>query len=71
MTVTAIPKQRRSDEALTIAEVLAELKITRSTFYNWRAKRRAPRCFKLPNGELRVRRSVLDAWLAALEEEEA
>jgi predicted DNA-binding transcriptional regulator AlpA len=71
VTVTAIPRQRQSDEALTIKEVLNELKITRSTFYDWRAKRRAPRCYKLPNGELRVRRSALDAWWAAMEEEVA
>ncbi|WOI63620.1 helix-turn-helix transcriptional regulator [Streptomyces fradiae] len=34
-----------------------------TTFYDWRAKRRAPRCIKLPNGDLRIRRSDLDHWL--------
>lgn len=53
----------RSRNMLTLAEVCAELKISRSTFYDWRAKRRAPRCIKLPNGDLRVRRSDLDNWL--------
>nr|WP_202455198.1 helix-turn-helix domain-containing protein [Streptomyces sp. SID8367] len=48
---------------LTLAEVCAELCISRSTFYDWRAKRRAPRCIKLPNGDLRIRRSDLDLWL--------
>jgi hypothetical protein len=24
----------------------------------------APECIKLPNGQLRIRRSALDAWLA-------
>jgi excisionase family DNA binding protein len=53
---------------LTIIEVCAELHISRSTFYDWRAKGKAPRCIKLPNGEIRVRRSELDHWLAAREE---
>jgi excisionase family DNA binding protein len=53
---------------LTILEVCAELNISRSTFYDWRAKGRAPRCIKLPNGEIRIRRTELDRWLAAREE---
>lgn len=51
------------DEKLTIPEVCAELKISPSTFYDWRQKRRAPRCIKLPNGDLRVRRTDLENWL--------
>jgi predicted DNA-binding transcriptional regulator AlpA len=54
---------RSPDEKLTLAELCAELKIQRSTFYDWRAKGRAPRCLKLPNGEIRVMRRDLDAWL--------
>jgi predicted DNA-binding transcriptional regulator AlpA len=50
---------------LTIAEVLAELQVARSTFDTWRAIGLAPACIKLPNGQIRVRRSVLDAWLAS------
>ena len=58
------PQPRRApDEKLTLAEVCAELRIERSTFYDWRAKGRAPRCLKLPNGEIRITRSDLDAWL--------
>lgn len=53
---------------LTIAEVCDELAVSRSTFYDWRAKGRAPRCIKLPNGEIRVRRTELDRWLASCEE---
>ena len=53
---------------LTIHEVCDELGVARSTFYDWRAKGRAPRCIKLPNGELRVRRSELGRWLASCEE---
>lgn len=49
---------------LTLEEVYAELGgIARSTFYDWRAKGKAPRCIKLPNGDLRVRRTELDRWL--------
>ncbi|MEV6736605.1 helix-turn-helix domain-containing protein [Streptomyces sp. NPDC051104] len=48
---------------LTLAEVCEELSISRSTFYDWRAKRRAPRCIKLPNGDLRIRRIDLEHWL--------
>lgn len=56
------------DERLTVAEVCAELRIARSTFNDWRAKRCAPRCIKLPNGELRIRRSEFERWLAAHED---
>ncbi len=53
---------------LTIADVCEELGVARSTFYDWRAKNRAPRCIRLPNGELRIRRTDLDAWLIDHEE---
>ncbi|MFL6072520.1 MAG: helix-turn-helix transcriptional regulator [Mycobacteriales bacterium] len=59
------------NEKLTLAEVIAELKVSRSTFYEWRAKGRAPRCSRLPNGDLRIRRADLDTWLASLEEDAA
>jgi len=60
--------EAKSSDLLKLAEVLDELNITRSTFYDWRAKRKAPRCHRLPNGELRVRRAELDRWLESLEE---
>ncbi len=53
---------------LTIGEVCEELHVSRSTFYEWRAKGKAPRCIKLPNREIRVRRSELDRWIASCEE---
>ncbi len=53
---------------LTIATVCEELEISRSTFYEWRAKGRAPRCIKLPNGEIRIRQADLDRWLDSCEE---
>lgn len=62
---TTVSKPR---ERLTIAEVCAELKIARSTFYEWRAKGLAPRCLKLPNGEIRITRSDFETWLETCEE---
>jgi predicted DNA-binding transcriptional regulator AlpA len=59
---------RRERDKLTIAEVCADLDISRRTFYEWRAKGRAPRCITLPNGSLRVRRSEYHRWLASREE---
>lgn len=58
----------RSHEKLTVDEVCAELKISRSTFYDWRQKRRAPRCVTLPNGSIRIARADLDAWYESLGE---
>jgi excisionase family DNA binding protein len=55
-------------ERLTVAELCAELGVSRSTFYEWRAKKRAPRCIKLPNGDLRIRRVELERWLSAHED---
>ena len=59
---------RRERDKLTIAEVCADLGISRRTFYEWRAKGRAPRCITLPNGSLRIRRSEYQRWLASREE---
>jgi len=53
---------------LTITEVCDELGVAGSTFYDWRAKGRAPRCIKLPNGDLRIRRVEFDRWLSTCEE---
>ena len=56
------------DRHLTIDEVCADLGIARSTFYDWRAKKRAPRCIKLPNGDIRIRRTEYERWLSSHEE---
>ena len=58
----------RKPSSLTIPEVIAELQVSRSTFYYWRQTGKAPRCIKLPNNEIRVRRSDFDQWLDSLEE---
>lgn len=57
-----------ADRLLTVAMLLAELDVPRSTFYKWRRLGLAPRCIKLPNGEVRVRRADLEAWLLSREE---
>jgi predicted DNA-binding transcriptional regulator AlpA len=41
--------------------------MSRSAFYRMRARGKAPRCIRLPNGQIRVRRADLDAWLEAHE----
>jgi excisionase family DNA binding protein len=70
---TAHPRKRskhmaRPGDRLTIAQLCEELGISRSTFYEWRAKGRAPRCIKLPNGQIRIRRAEFERWLESLEE---
>lgn len=56
---------------LSVPAVLSELDVPRSTFYKWRRLGIAPRCIKLPNGEVRIRRSDLEAWLAQREDNAA
>jgi excisionase family DNA binding protein len=56
------------DPKLTVTDVCAELNVAKSTFYDWRTKGTAPRCIRLPNGDLRIRRSELDRWMDAREE---
>lgn len=53
---------------LTVIDFCTELGVARSTFYEWRAKGTGPRSIKLPNGEIRIRRTDADAWLNDLEE---
>lgn len=56
------------DELLSITEICDELKISRRTFYRWRELRIGPAAIKLPNGEIRVVRSVLASWLTTFQE---
>ncbi|MEU9185393.1 helix-turn-helix domain-containing protein [Streptomyces sp. NPDC048484] len=55
-------------QMLKLREVLKEIDMSRAAFYRMRARGKAPRLQKLPNGELRVNRADLDAWWAACEE---
>jgi predicted DNA-binding transcriptional regulator AlpA len=59
------------DEWLTVADVVAELRIPRSTFYRWRQIGLGPKSVRLPNGDVRIRPSWLDEWLEELSEEAA
>jgi predicted DNA-binding transcriptional regulator AlpA len=56
------------DEKLKLPEVLQELGLSRSAFYRLRARGKAPKCVKLPNGQIRIRRRDLDAWFSSYEE---
>ncbi len=56
------------DQWLTVAEILDDLGIPRRTWQRWRELGLAPEAIKLPNRELRIRRTVYEAWLADLEE---
>lgn len=58
-----MPKQ----EHLKLPDVLDELGMSRAAFYRMRARGQGPRLIKLPNGQIRVRRSDLDTWLNTLE----
>ncbi|MFE5770720.1 helix-turn-helix transcriptional regulator [Streptomyces sp. NPDC056485] len=63
MAVTAAPTTRM----LTMVEALAELRMSRAAFYRLRARGNAPRCLKLPNGQIRIRRADLDSWFEGCE----
>ncbi|MGJ6963420.1 helix-turn-helix transcriptional regulator [Streptosporangium sp. G11] len=59
---------RRPKSMLTIADVLDEIDVPKSTFYRWLNTGRGPRSFKLPNGKRKIRRADLDAWLSTFEQ---
>ncbi|WP_413102122.1 helix-turn-helix transcriptional regulator [Streptomyces sp. Inha503] len=50
------------DEKIKLTDVLKEIKMSRAAFYRMRARGKAPRISKLPNGQVRVSRRDLDAW---------
>lgn len=61
-----MPKPRSN--WLTVQDILDDLGIPRRTWQRWRALGRAPRCKRLPNGELRIRRDHYEIWLDSLDE---
>jgi len=63
MTTSAGPR----DELLTVPQFCEEVGVEKSTYYRWRQLGRGPRTFKLPNGQVRIRRSALETWLEELE----
>lgn len=54
-------------QMLKLPEVLTEIDMSRAAFYRMRARGQAPKLIKLPNGQIRCRRSDLDAWWAQYE----
>ncbi|GII84157.1 excisionase [Sphaerisporangium siamense] len=59
----------KRDELMTVPDILTELGgVFVRTFYRWREIGKAPKGFKLPNGEIRVYRSDFEAWLETLRE---
>lgn len=69
MTSSADGRTGGKNPLLTISEVIAEIGVARATFYRWRQLRKGPRSIKLPNGDVRIRRSDLERWLASLEDD--
>ncbi|MFD9135524.1 helix-turn-helix transcriptional regulator [Streptomyces bottropensis] len=67
--MTASTRRRRAaaDPWVPLTDALDEIGISRATYYRWRNRGYAPEVRRLPNGHLRVRRSVLDAFLNDLE----
>jgi excisionase family DNA binding protein len=70
--VSSAPTARRhraanDDDLLNVEQVAEELGISRSTFYRWRCLRKGPDALKLPNGQIRIRRSALEQFLATCE----
>jgi predicted DNA-binding transcriptional regulator AlpA len=53
---------------MTVPEILEALggAVSRDTFYKWRQTGKGPRCFSLPNGELRCKRTDFLDWLEDL-----
>lgn len=51
---------------LTVVQILDELGISRRTWQEWRAVGRTPKCYRLPNGQIRIKRIDLEAWLERL-----
>lgn len=61
----------RREPHLKLCDLLNELDMSRAAFYRMRARGQAPKCIRLPNGQLRFRRSDLEAWLNDHEEAHA
>ncbi|EWT04411.1 excisionase [Intrasporangium chromatireducens Q5-1] len=66
--MTTIARSTSTRQHMTVRDLCEELGIARSTFYDWRAARKAPPCIKLPNGDLRIRRAEFERWLESLEQ---
>ncbi|WP_007513700.1 MULTISPECIES: helix-turn-helix transcriptional regulator [Pseudofrankia] len=68
--IQTISQTSRTDQRilLTLDQVLVELggpdgPLPRSTWHDWQAKGTGPKVIKLPNGQIRIGRDDLNAWL--------
>jgi predicted DNA-binding transcriptional regulator AlpA len=52
---------------LKLKEALEELHISQTTFNLWKTDGRRPRCNKLPNIQIRMRRIDFEEWIYNLE----
>jgi excisionase family DNA binding protein len=59
------------DDLLTISEVTAWLRVSRTTFYRWRLAGAGLAVVRLPGGGVRIRRSDLHRWLRARLDQQA
>jgi excisionase family DNA binding protein len=66
--MTTITRPTSTRQHMTVRDICEELGVARSTFYDWRAARKAPPCIKLPNGDLRIRRADFERWLESLQQ---
>ncbi|MGB8946990.1 MAG: helix-turn-helix domain-containing protein [Streptomyces sp.] len=62
-------RRRRAplDEWVPLPEALEEIGISRATWYRWRDRGYGPPARHTPSGRVRMRRSVLDAFLDELD----
>ncbi|WP_431771938.1 helix-turn-helix transcriptional regulator [Streptomyces cucumeris] len=67
-TTATSASTKNDNQKLKLCEVLTEIDMSRSAFYRMKARGKAPKCIKLPNGQIRVRRTDLDSWWEANEE---
>lgn len=60
---------RELTQLMTVPDILAALggSVSRDTFYKWRQTGKGPRCFTLPNGELRCTITDFTEWLNRLQ----
>ncbi len=67
-TTHPTPTRPKSTNLMTLQDIFNELDISKSTWNDWKNKGRAPKHFKLPNGQVRVRRADFEKWLDCLME---
>ena len=60
-------KWSRKPDRVTLEQFCHEFDVAPSTFYDWRAKGKAPKYIKLPNGRIVIRWAEIERWLESLE----